>query len=116
MRLLADENFHSDILRGLLRAKPTLDFVRVQDTELYQADDSIVLEWAARENRILLTHDVHTMIGYAYDRVEDGLPMPGVIEVSNDISLGQAINELLLVIDASEPSELKDRVIYIPLR
>lgn len=117
MRLLADENFNNDILRGLLRANIIdLDFVRVQDTEIYQADDPIVLERAAKDNRILLTHDADTMIGYAYDRVEEGLPMPGVIEVSTDVSIGRIISELLIVLGASDPSELKDRVIYIPLR
>lgn len=44
MRLLADENFHNDILRGLLRVDPTIDYVRVQDTEIYQAPDPVVLE------------------------------------------------------------------------
>jgi len=100
----------------LLRANTDLDIAHVQDTEIYQAGDPIVLEWAARENRILLTHDVDTMIGYAYDRIEEELPMPGMIEVSTDVSMRQIISELLIVLGASDPSELKDRVIYIPLR
>ena len=58
VRLLADENFHGDILRGLLRVEPKLDILRVQDTKLYQAANSAVLDWAASEDRILLTHDV----------------------------------------------------------
>jgi hypothetical protein len=32
--LAADENFNNDILRGLLRRKPDLDMVRVQDAGL----------------------------------------------------------------------------------
>lgn len=39
MRLLADENFNGDVLRGLLRLEPKLDIARVQDTEIYQAAD-----------------------------------------------------------------------------
>jgi predicted nuclease of predicted toxin-antitoxin system len=115
LRLLADENFHGDILRGLLRIEPKLDILRVQDTPLYQADDAAVLEWAAGEDRILLTHDVQTMTKHAYDRIRAGLPMPGVIEVRDDVSIGQAIEEILTVMLATQPGELANRIIFIPL-
>lgn len=49
--LAADENFNNDIIRGLLRRKPDLDIVRVQDVGLSGADDPTVLEWAAQEGR-----------------------------------------------------------------
>ena len=115
VRLLADENFHGDILRGLLRVEPKLDILRVQDTPLYQAADSAVLDWAASEDRILLTHDVQTMTKHAYDRIRAGLPMPGVIEVRDDVPVGQAIEEILIVLLASEPGELANRITFIPL-
>lgn len=47
--LVSDENFNNDIVRGLLRRKPDLDIVRVQDVGLRGADDAIILEWAAQE-------------------------------------------------------------------
>lgn len=115
MRLLADENFHGDVLRGLLRVEPKLDIVRVQDTDIYQAVDPVVLEWAAKEDRILLTHDVQTMTKHAYDRIRAELPMPGVIEVRDDLPIGQAIEEILTVLFASKPGELANRITYIPL-
>ncbi len=64
MRFLADENFNNDILRGLQERMPDIDVVRVQDTEVYQSDDPRLLEWAAQQGRILLTHDVKTIPGY----------------------------------------------------
>ncbi len=67
MRLLTDENFNGSILRGLMRRLPGLDIVRVQDVGLIHADDPIILEWAANEGRILLTHDVATITVYAYE-------------------------------------------------
>ncbi len=115
MRLLADENFHGDILRGLLRVEPKLDIMRVQDTDIYQAADPVVLEWAAKEDRILLTHDVQTMTKHAYDRIKAGLPMPGVVEVRDDLPIGQAIEEILTALFASRPGELANRITYIPL-
>ncbi len=69
IRLAVDEDFNNDILRGLLRRKPELDIVRTQDAGLSGTDDSAVLEWAAREARILLTHDVTTMTRHARERV-----------------------------------------------
>lgn len=59
MRLLAD------VLRGLRRVEPRLDIVRVQDTAIAQAADPVVLEWAANEDRILLTHDVQVNLPIA---------------------------------------------------
>ena len=59
--LAADENFNNDIVRGLVRRKPDLNIVRIQDVGLSGADDPTVLEWAAREERVLLTHDVSTL-------------------------------------------------------
>jgi len=35
-RLLADENFNGDIVRGLLLRQPDLDIVRVQDVGSYR--------------------------------------------------------------------------------
>lgn len=61
MRFLADEDFDNRIVRGLMRRLPTLNLIRVQDTEVAEAKDSVVLAWSAKENRIVLTHDVSTM-------------------------------------------------------
>jgi len=45
--LLADENFKGPIFEELLRLRPSLDLVRVQDVGLRTAGDRAVLEWAA---------------------------------------------------------------------
>ncbi|MBI1257773.1 MAG: hypothetical protein GC204_09915 [Chloroflexi bacterium] len=117
MRFLADENFDNKILRGVLRENPEFDIVRVQDTEIYGADDPSVLAWTAKEERILLTHDVRTMSGFAYERIEAGLFTPGIIEVNKQkISIGQAIDEILLIDGASDAAEWENKVTYLPLR
>jgi hypothetical protein len=113
--LAADANFNADILRGLLRRNLGLDVVRVQDAGLSGADDPTVLEWAAGQGRVLLTHDVSTMTRYAYDRVRAGLPMPGVFEVSRAVPIGRAIEDLLLLAECSEPGEWEGQVRYLPL-
>jgi hypothetical protein len=116
MRLLADENFNNDVVRGLLRRKADLDIVRVQDVGLSGADDPTVLAWAAQEGRILLTHDVSTMTRYAYERVAAGQPMPGVFEVKRLVPIGLAIEEILMLSECSVEGEWADQVRYLPLR
>lgn len=115
MRFLADENFNGKVLAGLQTALPDLDIMRVQDTPMTASNDTDLLAWAAEEGCIVLTHDVQTMVGYAYDRVRDGLPMPGIIEVRITKGIGAAIEELILLISVSTRHEFENQVRYIPL-
>jgi hypothetical protein len=115
LRLAADENFNNDIVRGLLRRRPELDIVRIQDVGLSGADDATVLEWSAAAGRVLLTHDVSTVTKYALERVATGRPMPGVFEVSRTVPMSQAIEDILLLVDCSLDGEWEGQVRYLPL-
>ena len=114
--LAADENFNSNIVRGLFRRKPDLNIVRIQDVGLSGAGDQTVLEWSAEEGRILLTHDVSTITHYAYERVRAGKPMPGVFEVSRNIPIGVVIEDVFLIVECSLENEWEGQVRYLPLR
>ena len=116
LTLAADENFNNDIVRGLRRRNPHLDLVRVQDVGLSAADDPAVLEWAAQEGRVLLTHDVSTITRYAYDRVKAGKLMAGVFEVSRDVPIRVAIEDILLLAECSLDDEWEGQIRYLPLR
>lgn len=115
MRLLTDENFNGAILRGLLMRLPRLDVVRVQDVGLIETDDPIILEWAAKDRRILLTHDASTVTMYAYNRVAKGLYMPGIVEVIATAAMGRVIDDLEIFVLCSQPEEYANRVLFIPL-
>lgn len=115
LRLLADENFNGRILRALRRRIPDLDVVRMQDTPLSGTDDPALLELAATEGRVVLTHDVETLVGYAWERVRSGRSMPGVIVTSTDRPIGQVIEDLEILILASEPAELDAQIRFLPL-
>lgn len=116
IRFAADENFNGLILRGLLLRKPDLDIVRIQDTPISGADDRALLEWTAQTNRILLTHDVRTITKYAYERIEAGLSMPGVIEVSQQAPLSLAIEHLLIAAEAGKPQDWENKIDYFPMK
>ncbi len=115
LKLLADENFDNTIVRGLLRRNSNIDIVRVQDVGLSGEDDPTILSWAAQENRVLLTHDVATITLYAYERLAQGQPMPGVIEVCLNVPIGRVIEDILIILECSLDGELEGQIYYLPL-
>jgi hypothetical protein len=83
---------------------------------LRTAPDTEVLEWAASQGRILLSHDRKTMPKFAYQRVAAGLRMPGVFIIRNrPEQVGLMAEEVLLVALDSEQDEWKDQVQFLPL-
>ncbi len=114
-RFAADENVNIHIVSGLLDRNPTISIVRVQEAGLASVDDPVVLEWAASEGRILLTHDVSTMPGYASHRLDAGQPMSGLFLIPQGSSIRDVIEDLLLIAECSLDDEWEGRIEYLPL-
>jgi hypothetical protein len=116
LRLASDADVHGDILRGLRRRLPDIDLVRSQDALPEGTLDPEVLAWAAAENRVLITNDRNTMVGFAYQRVAAGEFLPGLIATTNDQSIGSAIDDILLIAECMPEEEIKDQVVvFLPL-
>ena len=115
IRLLTDENVNNKIMRGLSRRLPQLDFVSVRNLGLAGSPDLVLLKWAANEQRIILTHDIKTMVRDANQLVAQGEPMAGVIFVPEQLEIGRAINDLELVLATSTELDMRNRVEYLPL-
>jgi predicted nuclease of predicted toxin-antitoxin system len=115
LKFLSDENFNGDIVRGLFLRQPNLDLLRVQDVGLRELDDPVILDWAANNERILLTHDRATMPDFAYDRLLKAQSMSGVFLINDRMPTRQAIDELMLLNTFSQQEEWKGIVLYLPL-
>ena len=116
VRWLADENFNGKIVRALLRRKPGLDIVRVQDVGLAGKTDPQVLTWAADAGRLILTHDVTTMTAFCYDRFAAGETTSAVFEVSRSLPIREVVEDIILISDYSDMEEWSGKVIFLPLR
>jgi hypothetical protein len=114
LRLISDENFNGAVVSGLRLKTPDLDFVRMQDEGLQGADDPAILEWAARENRIVLTHDKKSFSHHAYDRLARGLPMPGVFVFKDREAIDETIETIMMLEECSSPDEWNERVVMLP--
>jgi predicted nuclease of predicted toxin-antitoxin system len=116
IRFLVDEDFNNDILRGLRRRLPDVDAPRIQALGLAGVSDETVLALAATENRVVLTHDVSTLVASAYRRLEAGEPMPGVIAVAQSTLAGVVIEDLVVIVECSSAEDWRDQVHYLPFR
>jgi hypothetical protein len=115
VKWLADECFDNDIVRGLLRREPHLDLVRAQDVlEVAGRDDETLLGWAGNNKRVVLTHDLATMIP-ALQLL--GQPASAsIVVVPDSLPIGRIIEEVLLLDQCSNGSDWTAGVIYLPLR
>ena len=79
---------------------------------LRQATDPELLAFAAREGRILLTHDVSTMPRHVNARLSRNECMPGVFEAPQGAPRGILIADLLLFAPCSVEHEWDGRIMY----
>lgn len=114
-KFLADEDFNNRIVRGIRRHSPGIDIVRVHEIGLLRKPDPDVLDRAAAENRIVLTHDAATMIGFGYERIRRQQDFPGMIVVSQHAAIGRVIDDIAKIA-CNETNSLIDQVIYLPFQ
>ena len=59
-------------------------------------------------------NDVTTITACAYDRIEKGKPVPGVVEVTRGAGIGQIIADLILIEECGTEGEFSNQIIYLP--
>jgi hypothetical protein len=114
-RFLADHDLNEHIVAGVLRREPTTIFIRARDVGLAASPDAELLEYAAHQGVLVVSHDVNTMPAAAYDRITCGKTMSGLFMVNQSEPLGAVIDSLALIWSASEAEDWRDRVTFLPL-
>lgn len=114
-RFLADNDLNEQIVTGVLRREPLIEFVRARDIGFAERPDSEVLEYAASNGLVVVSHDVNTMPAAAYDRLAEGNDMPGLLMARQTDPVGPIIESLLLIWSASEVEEWSGLVQFLPL-
>jgi hypothetical protein len=114
IRFQADADFNQAIVVAVKRRAPAIDFASALDSELEGVADPDVLEIAASQERILITHDRQTMLEHFRRRLEDGKSSPGVFLVSQFAPLGPVVDVLEMVWAASDAVEWWNQVHHLP--
>jgi hypothetical protein len=116
VRFLADEDLDSDIINGLRSREPAIDILDVKKVGLRGKADAVLLDLAAQQDRILVTHDRRTMSRYFQERLAAGRLSAGVFVVPQRTAIGEIVESPLLVWTASQAEEWRNRIVYLPFR
>ena len=116
MKWLADENFDNDILRGIRRRVAAFGVIRAQDVdEISGLDDPAVLAWATTNGRVVLTHDLSTMIPAMQEQVKRFASCSPIVFARDSLPVSLVIEEILLLDECSIEPDWAAGVIYLPL-
>jgi predicted nuclease of predicted toxin-antitoxin system len=113
-KFLADANFDLVILVAAKRRELAFDYQTALEAGLIGQQDPGVLAIAAREGRVLLTHDVRTMPQHFASFIGEHTSA-GVLLVPQSLTRRHVVEDLLLIWTALEAEEWTDRIMSLPL-
>lgn len=117
LRLFIEHDFNHKVLRGLKRRISDLDYITADHLVKREESDENHLEWCSKNSRIVISHDVNTFTDAANQRLKDGEQMFGLILVPQTMPIGQAIDELEIIILCSKENEYENcPPEHLPLR
>jgi hypothetical protein len=112
---LADNDLKDAIVLGVLRSEPAIEFSRLRDLGIAALSDPDVLDYAARGNWLIVSHDVNSLTAAAFDRMAAGHMMNGLLLAHQDDPVSSTIDNLILIWSASEAEEWANQVVFLPL-
>ena len=112
-QFLADQDFNARIVAQLRTRIPALNLISVRDVGLADTPDPSILEWAAGQDRIVLSHDINTMERFAQNRINVGLPMPGLIIVRQQLTVGEALDRIEWVVQTMPYDGIEGQIITL---
>lgn len=117
IRYLLDENVDPVFRSGLLRSEPNLTVwqIGMLNAPTLGTLDPDILIWCEENGFILVTNNRKSMPVHLDDHLESGRHTNGIFILNSEFSVGETIDELLLIALASAPEEYFDRITYLPV-
>jgi hypothetical protein len=77
--------------------------------------DPEILCWCEEYNFILVTNNRASMPVHLAEHIAQGRNIPGIFILNEKLTIGQTINELIVVSDASFDNEYQNQIVNLPL-
>lgn len=114
VRFQADADLNQIILLAAVRREPAIDFQTAGAAGLAHRRDREVLTIAARERRVLVTHDQKTMPRHFAEFIMTETS-PGLLVVPQHLAVATVVEDLLLIWFTTEAEEWVNRISFLPL-
>jgi hypothetical protein len=117
IRYLLDEHIDPAYRIQLLHANPNLEAWIIGDpgTPPRGTLDPDILVWCEENDFVLITNNRKSMPRHLNDHLALGRHVPGLLVFNPAMTMGQLIDELMLIAGASESSEYRDLILYLPI-
>jgi hypothetical protein len=114
VRFQADNDLRFAIVKAVRRREPAVDFSSAHESRLEGVDDPELLDRAASEGRVLVSHDLRTLLDHFRSRLMAGKSSPGLLVVSQYALISDVAEALIAIWAVAEPSDLRDQVYHLP--
>lgn len=114
LRLLADSSLNHHLLTACRRRAKTIDFLSATKARIERLSHTELLHFAAEEDRILVTHDIHTLPVQFTRYLASGAFSPGVFLIHPQTPIADATGWLEVASLAADPTDWQDQILEIP--
>ena len=94
--------------------EPAISIVTAREAGLHAVSDPVLLDRAAADGRVLISHDKRTMLGHFRDHLRAGKPTSGLLVVAQDAPVREVIESIVLLWSLSDPEVLRDHATHLP--
>lgn len=117
IQYLIDENLPNLYQEQLKHYLPELKVLMVGDPNAPEKGtlDPEILLWCEGHDFILVTNNRRSMPVHLRDHLENSHQIPGIFTFRKNFSVGKVIEDLVLIAEAGDPEEYKNRITHIPL-
>ena len=113
IRFQADADLNQIIVSAVARREPAIDFQSAVAVNLTSLHDREVLQIAARQGRILVTHDHKTMPRHFAEFIAE-TTSPGLLVIPQHLAVTSVVDDLRLIWFSTEAEEWMNRVSFLP--
>ncbi|MEM7128525.1 MAG: DUF5615 family PIN-like protein [Chloroflexota bacterium] len=117
IQYLLDENLNPRMRNAMMLAAPQITVLRVGDADVPSlgTKDPEILVWCEEHNFILVTDNRTSMPVHLADHIAEGKHCPSIFVLPPDYSIGEIVDELILIYEASLSTEYQDQIRFLPI-
>jgi hypothetical protein len=117
IQYLIDENLPPFYREQLLRYQPDLTVWSVGDPGVPERGtlDPEILIWCETHNFILITNNRASMPVHLAEHLAQNHRLPGIFTLRPRATIGDILEDLILIAQAGDPKDYQNRITHIPL-